>query len=224
MKACPVHGPKMIGPPTIKKVDIRTGEDVEVTNPKAGQCYACLSHNEKNGKGKRQPLREKGVQASEEYPGAPPGKAFSKEQFLEWWEGLKSDPVRWAAFMADTRRPGGVNKRAYGIAIRKAGHENMLNADKKCITKALGYKERGLSDRAIKGQIKERLIVKPLSLANAKAGRTSTFWGERLWLIYTLRYSRGYVVVTDTGHESKVFPTIGELKSATRKSGWEIVR
>lgn len=219
MTTCPVHGTKWIVPVDKEQINGRTGEREVVTNSMAGKCAACMSKNKDLGKSKAHPRREKAIVEAES---PPPG--VSAEEFMKWYSTMMSDPVRRAAFLADTARPSGVNKRVYGVAIRAAAGENMLNADKKCITKALGYKERGLSDRTIKGQVKERLIVKPLSLANAKAGRTSTFWGERLWLIYTLRYSRGYVVVTDTGHESKVFPSIGAIRSAIHKSGWEITR
>jgi hypothetical protein len=58
----------------------------------------------------------------------------------------------------------------------------------------------------------------------AKFGRNSAFWGERLWTVFTLRYSRGYVVQTDIGDDSRVFNTMGEVNAAIKASGWEIVR
>lgn len=99
----------------------------------------------------------------------------------------------------------------------------MLNADPQSL-KFLDHDKAVRKGRIPKGLLYKRIVVKPLNGRNARMGRNNSFWGEREWLVHTLRYGRGYILTTDTADESKVFPTYGELASAIRKSGWEILR
>jgi len=110
------------------------------------------------------------------------------------------------------------------IAGRSAAKVPMLNADPDSIKQGLDYREVSRKTHLPKGAVALRLVVKPTSSKTAKLGMNSACWSERSWTVYTLRYAKGFVIVTDLGMESKVFSNIGQLKSAIRKSGWEIIR
>lgn len=139
-------------------------------------------------------------------------------------EKMQKDPTFAADIAHQLRRPRGVDKRRHMISGRKAAQEPMLNAPRDTIERALAYREPTHRDRLVKGELYDRLVVKPRCIEAAKKEYAGAFWGERLWNIYTLRYSRGFVIVTDKGSESRTFPSMGELKSAIRKSGWDIIR
>ena len=140
---------------------------------------------------------------------------------------MGKDPARLAMLEAASRRPAGVSKERFQIAIRASVQEPMLTAHKRSVEKGLDFKhldESNRKSRVPKGPVYAKLVVRPLALRNAKHGRTSPFWGERLWYVRTLKYASGYVITTDIGDDSRTFPTFGELKSAITKSGWEVVR
>lgn len=148
------------------------------------------------------------------------------EECKRFFEQIAADPIKRAQLSLMVRRPAGVSKERFNIAVRAAGREPMLNADRRSIVFGLDYNQSGahLGAKALpKMGVAERLQVKPKSLKVAKYGRNSAYWGQREWLIFALKYSRGYVVRTDAGDESKAFPTVGQLKDAIRQSGWEIV-
>jgi hypothetical protein len=151
---------------------------------------------------------------------------FSIEKFQAYMTLLEHDPVRKAMHDTDMRR--GVMRgdpRRNGISALATIKEPMLNASPNSISNALAYKEPGHKDRVVKNKkVYDRIVVKPTCTTAAKLEHKSSFWGERCWNIYTLRYAKGFVLVTDGGSESRVFPTYGELKVAVKKSGWEIVR
>jgi len=150
---------------------------------------------------------------------------FDLPKFQAYMELLEHDPVRKAMHETDMRR--GVMRgdpRRNGVSALATIKEPMLNACPNSIANALAYREPNHKDRVVKGKIYDRLVVKPLTSKNAKLEHNSGFWGERCWNVYTLRYAKGFVLVTDGGGESRVFPTYGELKVAVKKSGWEIVR
>lgn len=136
---------------------------------------------------------------------------------------MERDPAWAAAVEHDMRRPKGISSTSHHIAGRAAVKEPMLNADPQSIRNGLDYKEVQRNNRLPKDKLYASLVVKPVTRAAAKAeGHTS--WVERRWTVHTLKYARGFVIVTDKGDESRVFPTYGELKSAIQKSGWRIIR
>lgn len=150
-------------------------------------------------------------------------KPMTGEQALAIVQRMAEDPVYAAEIQLEIRRPGRHSKARHHIAARAAGKEPMLNAAPDSIRNGLAYREPGHKDRVVKDKTYVHLIVKPTTGAAAKADGQKS-WVERRWTVYTLKYSKGFVIVTDRGSESRVFPTYGELRSALNKSGWEIVR
>lgn len=134
---------------------------------------------------------------------------------------IARDPVRLAEVMADARRPEGVSTARHGIAIRKAAGDKMLTARGVEV-------ERGLDSnnlpKLVSGGIYERMIVKPRTTAAAKAGRSSSFWGERSWAVHQPRYGRGFFIRYDTGGDSRVYGSIAELRGVVKRSGFDIIK
>lgn len=124
----------------------------------------------------------------------------------------------------EMRRPGGVDKARFGMAVTKAAREPMLNAHPQSITKGLLYKEPRRKDRQAKGTLFKRIIVKPTCLQTARYKCPGGYWGERAWCVYTLKYSPGFVIVTDHGDETPKFDNYGSLRRAIKLSGWELLR
>lgn len=212
MKTCPQHGDRWIIPDT-------------------GRCSKCQQFNEtRPGKGRRLPLADKALKhdydAGYNLTRRPDG-TFTEQAMLDFKKRLFKDDVRMAELETSMRRPAGVSKERFGVAVRAASREPMLNSNPDVIRLGLDHRNVDASlrkRRVAKGSIAGRPIIKPLTLHNAKYGRNSPFWGEREWIVFTLKYGHGYIVHTDIGDDSSVFPTWGELQSAIRKSGWEIVR
>lgn len=152
------------------------------------------------------------------------GSRFNFQAAESMVQRMALDPVFEADVKHLLRRPKRVNKTRHQIAGRSAAKEPMLNASPDSIRNALAYREPTHNDRLPKGRVYATLIVKPMNSRAAKLEHHSAFWGERRWVVYTLRYTSGYVLVTDKGSESKRFHSFGELKSAVTKSGWEVVR
>lgn len=175
-----------------------------------------------SGSGRRMRLRDLPTPVEKRTRDSP--YTLSSEGLPALLERMMDDPTFAADIHHQLRRPRGVNKREHGISGRKAVAEPMLNAKPDSVARGLAYREPSHKDRLVKGALYDRLVVKPTCIASAKAEHSSPFWGERLWNIYTLRYARGFVIVTDKGSESMVFHSYGELKAAVRKSGWEILR
>jgi hypothetical protein len=146
---------------------------------------------------------------------------------VEGWPSLlkrmSSDPVLAADVAFQLRRPRRVDRTRFLLAGHSAAKEPMLNADPQSIRNGLNYKEQQSKTRLPKQRVVERIIVKPMSLKTAKLGYTSANWTQRLWQVWNLKYAKGFVIVTDMGMETPPFNSMGELKSAIRKSGWEIV-
>lgn len=225
---CPIHGLRFIEPDTLKKKDAKTGREWLIDNPARGRCSVCVDYNVNNfraGRAAKQPLREvrakpRGPIKRETGPGytvtdplhVPP------RDFARFLERLENQPERASELAAESRRPAGVSRAAYGVAIRKAGGSPMLNADARQVTDSLERGQRRY--RQPKAGLVEQLIVKPEAMATGKVAG----WHERRWTIHRLKYAKGVCIVTDTGDESKAFNTIGELKSAVVKSGWRIIR
>lgn len=210
---CPVHGDKFM-------------------DEYSYRCLACLSYNQGNDKvGKRKPSK---ADKPLPYRFDDRNRVQTDKRGVPTVEALRSfgltmakHPERLAELLLETRRPAGVAKERFGVAARKASRTPMINADPKNIGRGLDWYKAQLDERRYspaKDKVYKRIVVKPTTLQTAKAGRTSAFWGERLWTVFTLKYSKGYIITTDNGETSKRFPTYGELKSAITKSGWEVVR
>lgn len=182
----------------------------------SGQCLKCREINESRG-------RQKPKDKSDWRPKHQHDAEFQLEldgrvnpaKFREFLDAVMDDPIRFAAFMAEGRRPGNVGKAAHGIVMRKASREPMLNADPRRVQKAL---ERPEKNRLPKMPPFKRIIVKPTNHTTGAKG-----WYDRVWTIHQLRYSRGVVAVTDDGSETMVFPQYSELRKAILGSGWNII-
>ena len=212
MKACPIHGMKPV-------------------SPNDGRCYECHAHNLGSRVGKTRlkradrPLRYD-YDAGYTITRRPDG-TFDAGQAAALLQRVAKDEVLQSEVNSMLARPPGVSKARFGVAIRAASREPMLAANPESIASGLDWKhaDETVKKRSIaKGGIFKRIVVKPTSLRTAKYGRNSAFWGEREWVVFTLKYGRGLVVRTDIGDDSKVFPTWGELSSAIRKSGWQVIR
>lgn len=154
-------------------------------------------------------------------------KTMTPEAAAAHIRAVAADPMRLVQANLLVRRPPGVSKERFNIAVRAAGGEPMLTAAPSSVRFGLDYNRSQQEQRQKslpKMGVAERIYVKPKSLKVAKYGRNSAYWSEREWLIFALKYSRGYVVRTDIGDESSCFNSIGLLKAAIRDSGWEIVR
>lgn len=228
---CPVHGERFIEPMELHKVDPKTGREWSERNANAGRCSACTDYNVNDyraGRAKRQPLREvrakpRGPAKREVGPGYIVTDAFHvpPADFARFLTRLGDgkEPERASELAAASRRPAGTSSAAYGVAIRRASRTPMLNADAAGVTDALARGERETYKMPTQGMVKQ-LIVKPKALAVGKIAG----WWERRWTLHSLKYAKGFCIKTDDGKYSKAFRTIGELESAVRKSGWEIIR
>lgn len=209
---CPVHGEKFMGRGAAKAESFQCGE--------------CLRLSAQRGRGRKMSLREfQDIFKPDGYNLT--GDKLDPEDFRKTLLKIAGDEVRGAALAADSRRPKGVDRTRFRIAIRAAVREPMLNADRKSVSLGLDY--RKLEDfrktsKVAKHKVEAYITVKPTCLETAKFARNSAFWGERLWRIMSLKYANGYVAVTDTGHDTGRFNTSGELLAAIEKSGWTRVR
>jgi hypothetical protein len=156
-----------------------------------------------------------------------PRGLFTASDAAKLLAGIGGDPVKGAELLTMMRRPSGVSKERFGVAVRNNCKEPMLTADASSVRNGLGMTKQSerLTNKSLpKQKLYDNLRIKPFRMSTAKYGRNSAFWGERLWRVYTLKYARGYVVTTDIGDDSRVFPTYGELRAAIKRSGWEIIR
>ena len=116
------------------------------------------------------------------------------------------------------RRPANVGKGRWGIAVRMKGE--ILNARKNAVESGLDYRQdRPRSTPTLAPRY--FITVKATSAKQAEQG--SMGWLERTWRISPLRYKRGFIVISELGTESNVFPSAEHALTAIRKSGWEIV-
>lgn len=209
MKLCHVH-------PQEKNID-----------PNTGRCTVCTAINNGDHVGKtRLRLEDRPLRYNVDADVTMKAMANNVEEAKKFLKSVVDDPVRASQLYMASARPKGVSVERFNIACRAAGREPMLNANPESINRGLDYNraEGDQRKKALpKGGVAERIKVKPCTLRNAKYGRNSAFWGVREWVVFTLRYGKGYVVRTDVGDESIVFPTVGQLKSATRRSGWDII-
>lgn len=210
MKQCPIH-------PGDRNLD-----------PNTGRCTVCHAINLGDHVGKtRLRLQDRPLRHTIDADVTMKAMADNVEEAKKFLKAVTSDPVRASQLYMAAARPRGVSVERFNIACRAAGREPMLNANPESINRGLDYNraEGDQRKKALpKAGVAERINVKPSSLKNAKYGRNSAYWGAREWLIFVLKYSRGYVVRTDVGDESSVFRSVGQLKSAIRKSGWEILK
>lgn len=132
---------------------------------------------------------------------------------------LCKDSVRSGQLSLKIRRPSGVSRERFGIATMKAAGEPMLTANPRSISSGLNQQ----TVKQAKARTVHTMVVKPNCLEAAKAGRNSSFWGERAWKVSQLKYSSGYVITTDTGQDSSPFTSLGKLYKAIKESGWDII-
>lgn len=184
--------------------------DMHMSTRRAGRvCNNCKAV-ERGGHGPKQRLRE---------PADEQGKFnFSVRQLIAI---ASNNPAKIAEIMTASRRPTSVGKCQFEIATRKAAGDNMLSASGDSVE--FGLDHRNSRVRVQLGELQYNLIIKPSCLKTAKMGRKEGWWGERLWGVYAPRYATGLLAVTDCGHQTTIFPTQGELHSAIKRSGWEIV-
>lgn len=208
---CPVHGDKYIG------------RGAAVTD--SFQCGECLRLSSTRGRTKKMSLREfQDIFKPNGY--VMHGTSLDPESFRNTLHKVSHDEPRAAAIAADARRPRGTDRARFGIAIRAAAREPMLNADRDSIRLGLDYNYSDFrkTSKVAKHKVEAYITVKPTCLEAAKFARNSAFWGERLWRIMSLKFAPGFVAVTDSGHDTSRFNTIGELLAAINKSGWERIR
>lgn len=172
----------------------------------------------RSGRRRAQPLREPDRPISQDYTVTKSSDPAVKAAELK---SILADPVKAAAFMADARRPSGVSKERHGLALRIATGQPILNAQPRMVKDAL---ESNALPTITAGGFDSTLIVKPLTGAAAKAGRSSSFWGERAWKIMVPKYGRGFFIRYDTGGDSRVYPSRSELVSAIRRSGFQVIK
>lgn len=142
----------------------------------------------------------------------------------EMLEKAAVDPAFAAELNHRIRKPGNVSKVRHALAGLAAAKEPTLNASRRSIEDGLRYRETDINNRVPKNRREFFLIVKPASLAAARAETGAASWVERKWDVYSLKYAPGYIIVTDKGAESRIFPSRGELMSAINRSGWSIIR
>lgn len=186
----------------------------------SGACTECQRINEGRGRTKPQSKREFRPTGQNGAGYMVTGDSIDPKDFAAHLLRIQEDPVRFAQFMAEGRRPGNVSRAAYGIATRRAVREPMLNANPRETQKALEGKHHvPRNARLDKDKPFKRIVVKPNSSITGKNG-----WYERLWTIHHLRYSRGIVGVTDEGEETLVFPDWFSMRKSIVGSGWQIIR
>lgn len=111
------------------------------------------------------------------------------------------------------------------MAIKINAGEPVLTASPKSIRDGIGGKlDYAKNPKLPVFECVATIVVKPNCSQTAKAGRNSAFWGERMWKVYNLKYAKGFCAVTDLTDYTPKFNTMGELMSAIRTSGWDIVR
>lgn len=175
--------------------------------------------SQRAGRRRKQPLREPMAPSTADYTVTKSADPAVKAAELK---AILADPVKAAAFMADARRPAGVSKTRYGLALRAATGQPILNAQPRMVKDAL---ESNASLPTITaGGYDSTIVVKPLTGAAAKAGRGSSFWGERAWKIMIPKYGRGFFIRYDTGGDSRVYASRSDLVAAIRRSGFQVIK
>ena len=105
-----------------------------------------------------------------------PDGTFDREAGLAFLKRIASDEVLASQVMLKQRRPAGVSKERFGVAVRAASREPMLAANPESIASGLDWKhaDETVKKRSVaKGGIFKRIVVKPASLRTAKYGRNS---------------------------------------------------
>lgn len=166
-------------------------------------------HGRALGRSRAQPLREPKYEQRE--------RAMTAEDMRR----IAADPVRLAECLADARRPEGVSRARHGVAIRASAGDKMLTALGSEVQRALKITR---IPQLVSGGLYERMIVKPTTAAAAKAGRSSSFWGERSWAVHRPKYGPGFFIRYDVGGDSRVYASVAELRGAVKRSGFTIIR
>lgn len=185
-----------------------------------GACTECARVNDMRGRVKPQSKRQwtpLGDNGEGGYP-VVEGKPIDPVDFARYLDHVLDDPIRKAQFMAEGRRPGNCGRGAYGIALRAATREPMLNADPAKTRESLEGRKQ-YKGRLDKLPAFKRIVVKPSKGVTGQRG-----WMERMWSVHQLKYGRGVVAVTDDGDETLVFPQYSDLRKSIIASGWQIIR
>lgn len=188
-------------------------------------CHVCKFINDSaRGRGRRMRLQEENNLRPQGY--IVTGHS-TPEDAAAFAKRVGNDPIRAAALAADARRPYGASKERHSIALRQAAREPMLSANPESLRLGLDANravEYIRKHRPMLSQNVSTIIVKPDCLMTAKYGRNSAYWGDRLWNIWSLKYAKGFLAVTDIRDYTRSFFTVGELIAAVKASGWKIVR
>ena len=146
------------------------------------------------------------------FPRVIPAKELIERQQRLFAEG-KLDEI-----LAAQRKPRGVSAARWGIAVRMRGE--LLHARKNAVEAGLNYRQdKPRSTPTMRPRY--MLTVKATSAKQAEQGRMG--WLERPWRISPLQFKPGFIVFSELGTESNVFPSAEHALTAIRKSGWEIV-
>lgn len=140
----------------------------------------------------------------------------SPQKQVEYYRQILGDPTAMVRHSAEHR----ASKSHSGIGMIRAAGEPLLNANPRDTVRALMQPrspEKHPKDRMVR-----RVIVKATS---SKAAQYNKGWNTHQWGIFSLKYSKGVVIVDHMGNESKtVFPSIGAALAAIRKIEMEIVK
>lgn len=123
-----------------------------------------------------------------------------------------------ADVLAAARRPANVGKGRWGIAVRMSGE--LLHARKNAVEAGLEYRQDKPRSTPT---LAPRLYISVKATSAKQAGQGRMGWLERPWRISPLKYKRGFIIISELGTESNVFPSADHALTAIRKSGWEIV-
>ena len=121
--------------------------------------------------------------------------------------------------LAKARKPKGVSAGRWGIAVRMKGE--LLNASAHSVRSGLSYNRDSQRKTPTLAPVRV-VIVKARASKVARLGTKG--WSERYWRISPVRHGPGFLILSDEGTESKVFPSVDDALAAIRASGWEIVK
>lgn len=219
MKVCRDHGEAGMEPEMLKRKNPLTGEEYESPNPAWGTCWKCRTlvgtgqhHDMRVGRARLPGIREFVPEHTDllRYTG-PDDPEKRAQHFMR----VISNPVDRAMLAAEMRRPSKVSQGRYGIALRSAMREPMLNAGKATI------ESREYRGKSPKHKLQRSFRVKPDTL---KASRYAGGWNVRDWQLWSLQYAPGFVVVNHNGDESEVFPSWHKARLAIEEAGYVVLR
>lgn len=140
------------------------------------------------------------------------------EQIQKHLEYLHANPVARAVAHSDARIPRSGRAR---IASIKAAGEPMLNAEHAVVQKDLAKSPASTGQHC-----KDKLVrVVAVKAASIKAAKYNGDWATHNWGIFSLKYSKGVVMIDHKARESStVFPSIGAALRAIAAIGMEVIK